>query len=149
MLGGNSIYQPWNIIGHAIPTLFLLFYDRKKWEYVLVGFLISTVVMDTPLWGVDVLQAHPNQDLWKENGVPTHDLWEWIAFYYNPIGTYGVWGDGYPPAWLIFWSVAGRIAAAIGLILYQHKSEKKRGKRLTFRIVQKRLRLIDPDEKIQ
>lgn len=148
MLGGNSIYQPWNIIGHGIPTLFLLFYDRKKWEYALVGFLISTVVMDSPIWGVDVLYAHPNQDLWKENGVPTHNLWEWIAFYYNPVGSYGVWDNWFPPAWLMFWSVAGRIAVAIGLILYQHGREKDRKARLTFRIVKKRLRLIELDEKI-
>jgi len=24
ILGGNSIYQPWNIIGHCIPGLFIL-----------------------------------------------------------------------------------------------------------------------------
>jgi len=134
MLGGNMIYQPWNIIGHLIPTLFLMFYNRKKLELALVGFLISTVVMDTPLWGIDVLYLHPSQHLWKENNLPTDNLWEWIAFYYNPIGTYGVWGsDWYPPAWLMFWSLPGRIALAGILILIQHKMEKKRGKLITFR----------------
>lgn len=31
ILGRNSIYQPWNIIGHCIPGLFLLLITPKRW----------------------------------------------------------------------------------------------------------------------
>jgi hypothetical protein len=50
-LGGNLYYQPWNIIGHCIPGLFLLLLSPKKAELFLAGVLISSAVMDSPLWG--------------------------------------------------------------------------------------------------
>ena len=128
MLGGNGIYQPWNVIGHIIPGLFLMLYRRDKIELAIAGVLISTVVMDTPLWGIEVLYFHPNEHLWKINDVPTDNIWEWISFYYNPIGTYGVWGVGnsFPSAAVIFWSIFARIFAAGSLIWFQNKHEENK-----------------------
>lgn len=126
MLGGNIIYQPWNIIGHLIPGLFLIFYKPSKIELAIAGILISTVVMDTPLWGAEVLYLHPNEHLWIQNNVPTDNIMEWITFYYNPIGTYGVWGPGnsFPSAAIIFWSIVARIGVAGFLIWFQNKHEE-------------------------
>jgi hypothetical protein len=52
ILGGNSIYQLWNVIGHCIPGLFLLVMTPKRWGLFLAGVLISSSVMDSLLWGV-------------------------------------------------------------------------------------------------
>ena len=49
IFGGNFYYQPWNVLGHMIPGLFLLLYFRSKKEELaiielfLAGILISTV----------------------------------------------------------------------------------------------------------
>jgi hypothetical protein len=52
IFGGNQLYQPWNIIGHCLPGLFMaLLFKEKKLELFVAGVLISTVVMDSPLWG--------------------------------------------------------------------------------------------------
>src|SRR5215472_6558755 len=57
MFGGDLKYQPWNIVGHMIPGLFLLLYFWSKRgelaiiELFLAGILISTATMDSPLWG--------------------------------------------------------------------------------------------------
>lgn len=128
MLGGNGVYQPWNLIGHLIPGLFLIFYKPDKIELAIAGFLISTVVMDTPLWGVEVLYFHPNQQLWIKDDVPTDNIWEWIGFYYNPIGTDGVWGasNSFPTAAVIFWSIVARIFGAGFLIWFQNKHEGRK-----------------------
>jgi hypothetical protein len=53
IFGGDLKYQPWNIIGHIIPGLFMLFYFRSKKEELaivelfLAGILISTATMDS------------------------------------------------------------------------------------------------------
>src|SRR5437879_9845246 len=63
IFGGNIYYQPWNVLGHMIPGLFLLLYFRSKKEELaiielfLAGILISTAIMDSPLWGVSVYMA--------------------------------------------------------------------------------------------
>jgi hypothetical protein len=135
ILGDNKYYQPWNIIGHAIPALLLLTLFPKKTELFLASILISSAVMDSPLWGVMRL-AH-GLPLWHiaegVNFVPTtidlNGLWQWIVYYYNPIGAYPVWADnwpegsGLPNAALIFWSVALRVVFAMALILWQKKQE--------------------------
>jgi hypothetical protein len=137
IFGGDSKYQPWNIIGHIIPGLFFLFYFRSKKEELaivelfLAGVLISTATMDSPLWGV-IRLAH-GTPLWHQvdthneptTGPPVAQLTTWILYYYNPIGLYGVWGGPLPNAAMIFWSVLGRIAGAVILILWQYKQEKK------------------------
>lgn len=137
ILGGNTLYQPWNIIGHCIPALLLLTIFPKKSELFIASILISSAVMDSPLWGV--MRLVNGLPLWHmENGqnfVPTsvdwNGLWQWIVYYYNPIGTYPVWGDdwpegsGLPNAALIFWSVALRVIIAVVFILWQKKQEEE------------------------
>jgi len=121
LFGGNVIYQPWNILGHFIPALFMLLFFPKKIEMFVAAFLISTVVMDTPLWGIERLYLH-NGILWNQTG-NTNSLAKWIAFYYNPLGFYGVWGSAFPTASILFFSIVARLGSAIGLIWYQHKLE--------------------------
>jgi len=131
-------YQPWNVIGHIIPGLFLLLYFwSKKGELAIIelfiaGILISTATMDSPLWGVIRLYGH-HIPLWhcvpceppkKLQIEQTNDLWTWVAYYYNPVGSYGVWAGAIPSAALLFWSVVGRIAGAVVLILWQYRQEK-------------------------
>ena len=82
ILGNNRIYQPWNIIGHCLPGLFLLLMTPKKWELFVAGVLLSTAVMDSPLWGVMRL-AH-NLPLWHSvngNFEDTTNITDWIVFY--------------------------------------------------------------------
>jgi len=144
IFGGDLKYQPWNIFGHMIPGLFLLFYFRSKKEELaivelfLAGILISTATMDSPLWGaIRLLHGNP---LWHcapcepppphnepTTGPPVIQLGTWIAYYYNPVGSYVVWDPNaaLPSAALIFWSVVGRIAGAIILIVWQYRQEKK------------------------
>jgi hypothetical protein len=133
-LGGNLYYQPWNIIGHCIPGLFLLLLSPKKAELFLAGVLISSAVMDSPLWGVMRLAHVPPLPLWHIQGdndfAITWNLWEWTVYYYNPIGSYQVWEDywlapGLPTAALIFWSVALRIILAAVLIIWQNRQEEE------------------------
>ena len=121
LFGGNAIYQPWNIIGHFIPALFMLLFFPKKIEMFVAAFLVSTVVMDTPLWGVERLYLHHGA-LWNQSG-DTKSLSDWIAFYYNPLGSYGIWDKAFPTATIMFFSIVARLGAAIGLIWYQHKLE--------------------------
>jgi hypothetical protein len=125
LFGGNIYYQPWNIIGHFLPALFLLLLDPRKIEFFLAGFLISTAVMDLPVWGVERIYAHHGY-LWLEHS-NTYSVSAWSQFYYNPIGTYGVWGSTFPTAMVMFWSVVGRLLAAGFLIWYQTKIEKEAG----------------------
>jgi hypothetical protein len=69
IFGGNLVYQPWNVIGHIIPGLFLLLYFRSQKEELAIielfiaGILISTATMDSPLWGVIRLYGH-GTSLW-------------------------------------------------------------------------------------
>ena len=100
----------WNVIGHLISRLFLVWWTPKKVELFVAGDLISSVVMDSPLWGVIREEGH-NLPLWhivetEENFVNTCDVDKWIQFYYNPGGSYGVWdiSSGFPSAAMIFWS---------------------------------------------
>jgi hypothetical protein len=144
IFGGDLKYQPWNIIGHIIPGLFMLFYFRSKKEELaivelfLAGILISTATMDSPLWGaIRLLHGNP---LWHclpceppppqnepTTGPPAIQFMTWIAYYYNPVGSYVVWNPTapFPSAALIFWSVVGRIAGAVILIVWQYRQEKK------------------------
>lgn len=48
----NQVYQPWNIIGHCIPALILLAFFPKKFELFIASILISSAIMDSPLWGL-------------------------------------------------------------------------------------------------
>lgn len=121
LFGGNKIYQPWNIIGHTIPGLFMLILDPRKIEYFIAGFLISTAVMDLPVWGVERL-AHGGI-LWTQHG-NTYSITKWMEFYYNPFGVYGVWSGTFPTASVIFVSVFLRLIGAGILIWLQHHLEK-------------------------
>jgi hypothetical protein len=151
IFGGNIKYQPWNIIGHIIPGMFmLLFFKSKKErdeiaiiELFIAGILISTAVMDSPLWGAVRIWWH-HFDLWyitpppDPHQAPTTDIIKWIIFYYNPVGNYLVWDGswilpGLPNAAMIFWSVAGRIAGAITLIFWQYRQEKNNKPKSTIR----------------
>ena len=129
MFGGDLIYQPWNVIGHCIPGLFLVLWTPKKLELFIAGALISSIIMDSPLWGVIRLGHH--LPLWYldengENFVNTCDLTKWIPYYYNPIGLYPVWNtpSGLPNAAMLFWSIIGRSVAAALLIFFQARQEK-------------------------
>jgi hypothetical protein len=133
-LGGNQFYQPWNIIGHCIPGLFLLLLTPKKVELFLAGVLISSAVMDSPLWGAMRFAHVPPLPLWHIQGdndfAITWSLWEWTVYYYNPIGGYQVWEDywlapGLPTAAMIFWSVALRLILAAVLIIWQNRQEEE------------------------
>jgi hypothetical protein len=133
LFDNNSLYQPWNIIGHFIPGLFLLLFLPKKIELVIVGVLISSSIMDSPLWGiVRIVNGDP---LWhmegKVNFVETNNLIEWIVYYYNPIGDHQVWKDswpikGQPTAALIFWSIIARIVGSIILIKWEDKQDREK-----------------------
>jgi hypothetical protein len=131
LFGGDISYQPWNVIGHLIPGLFLVWWTPKKVELFVAGALISSVVMDSPLWGVIRIDGHA-LPLWylntpnAESFANTCDISKWIPFYYNPVGTYGVWSIiGFPSAAVIFWSLVGRLLAAGLLIWWQAKQEKE------------------------
>ena len=124
ILGGNSIYQPWNIIGHCITGLFLILLTPKRWGLFLAGVLISSSVMDSPLWGL--MRLTHDLPLW-DAGIDceirdTSSFIDWLVFYYNPIGTCQVWKDpwpvsGQPTSMLIFWSIVSRVVITIVLIL--------------------------------
>jgi hypothetical protein len=132
IFGGDQFYQPWNVVGHLIPGLFLVWWTPKKIELFVAGALISSVVMDSPLWGVIRVDEH-GLPLWHMNihenvksFANTCDINKWIQFYYNPVGTYGVWdiSSGIPSAAMIFWSLVGRSLGAGLLIWWQAKQEK-------------------------
>jgi hypothetical protein len=133
ILGNNRIYQPWNIIGHCLPGIFLLLMMPKRWELFIAGLLLSTAVMDSPLWGVMRLYAH-GLPLWhtvNENFEDTTKIIDWIVFYYNPVGSHKVWKDswpveGQPTAALIFWSLVARVVIAILLVTWQERQEMKK-----------------------
>ena len=133
LFNNNSLYQPWNIIGHFIPGLFLLLFLPKKIELVIVGVLISSSIMDSPLWGI--IRIANDGPLWhmveKENFVETNNLTQWIVYYYNPIGGHQVWKDswpigGQPTSALIFWSIIARIVGSIILIKWEDKQDKQK-----------------------
>lgn len=124
ILGGNSIYQPWNIIGHCIPGLFLILMTPKRWALFLAGVLISSSVMDSPLWGV--MRLTHDLPLWDADKNclirDTPSFLNWLIFYYTPVGTCQVWKDswpipGQPTSMLIFWSIIARVGIALLLIL--------------------------------
>jgi hypothetical protein len=146
IFGGNELYQMWNIGGHFIPGLFMLFgFKEHRLELFLAGFLISTVVMDSPLWGIERKGFH-GFSLWKAqteasesiSNPPhcpvqhslTYSIKDWIVYYYNPMGFYLVWDcpwlfPNFPSAAAIFWSLVGRILAAALLIWYQERIESR------------------------
>lgn len=131
MFGGDQIYQPWNIIGHCIPGLFLLWLTPKRLELFVAGALISSVIMDSPLWGV--LRLEHDLPLWYmdsdgQNFVNTCSIDKWISYYYNPVGLYPVWDTqvGLPNAAMIFWSIILRGVGAGLLIRVQARHEPER-----------------------
>ncbi len=143
IFGGNQSYQPWNVAGHFIPGLFLLFFKPRKWELFLAGFLISTAVMDSAIWGAERLLMNSKAQLWDLQG-QTRSLVDWIRYYYNPVGLYGVWGHqgwifhDFPNAATIFWSIVGRLTAAGLLIWYQNKLESEKKEELSLKQLFKR-----------
>jgi hypothetical protein len=136
IFGGNLIYQPWNIIGHLIPGLFLLLTLPDKFEIFIAAFLISTVVMDSPMWGIERIYMHHGV-LWNQT-TNTSDMANWILFYYNPLGTYGVWDGTFPTASVMFVSLAARLAVAIFLITYQSKIESEINRQVNLKQLIKR-----------
>lgn len=132
LFGGDHVYQPWNVIGHLIPGLFLVWWTPKRVELFVAGALISSVVMDSPLWGV--LRLEHGLPLWYmneigENFVNTCNNANWISYYYNPIGSYAVWNNpaGFPSAAILFWSIIGRSLGA-GLLIWWQARQEKAGK---------------------
>jgi hypothetical protein len=132
LFGGDYVYQPWNVIGHLIPGLFLACWTPKRVELFVAGALISSVIMDSPLWGV--LRLEHGLPLWYmnesgENFVNTCNLGSWISYYYDPIGSYPVWNNpiGFPTAALLFWSLIGRSLGA-GLLIWWQARQEKQGK---------------------
>jgi hypothetical protein len=132
IFGGNMFYQAWNVFGHIIPTVFAGLRRPTDWRLYFAGFFASTLVMDSPLWGVIRLYWH-HTALWTAGPggtqAPTNDLWEWVSYYYNPFGHYLVWDSPwpfapYPTAWLIFWSLIIRGLFAVLLVLWQRSQEK-------------------------
>jgi hypothetical protein len=138
IFGGNGVYQLWNIVGHFLPGLFMaLLFKKNKLELFIAGVLISTLVMDSPLWGIERKVVH-GLPLWMGNttsdGNHTHitewHIEKWVKYYYNPEGFYLVWDHywlfpGFPNAATIFWSIVGRAGAAFLLIWYFYKIESK------------------------
>jgi hypothetical protein len=141
VIGDKNVYQPWNIIGHCIPGLFMLLLQPRKIELFVAGVLISSAVMDSPLWGVAKLYVY-DLPLWHEvtvvniNGTttsncyaPTESLSDWIVYYYNPSGTCQLWeGDGFPWAGLptgalMLLSLIGRLVGGAALIWWQNRQE--------------------------
>jgi hypothetical protein len=132
IFGGNMYYQAWNVFGHLIPSVFAGLRRPKDWRLYFAGFFASTVVMDSPLWGVIRLYWH-HTTLWTGgpggSHVPTNNFWDWVLYYYNPFGHYLVWDSPwpfapYPTAWLIFWSLIIRVLFAVLLIFWQRGQEK-------------------------
>lgn len=126
VFGGNHIYQPWNIAGHLIPALFMFFLKPLKIEYFIAVFLLSTAIMDSPMWGLERLLR--GNLLWAENHLPTTSITEWIKYYYNPIGFYHVWDQdwlipNFPSAAAIFWSLVIRLGSVISLIILERRSK--------------------------
>jgi hypothetical protein len=146
ILGKNNNYQIWNILGHTIPSLIFFLYF-KKIELLIIGLLVSSSIMDSPLWGLARLLFYNDTGLWNcldgkcefTDGCAvkystTYNLLEWIVFYYNPIGTYPVWDEDGDPGWpakclptssIIFWSLIIRISIAVLLINWQNTIEKR------------------------
>lgn len=127
IFGGNQFYQPWNIAGHFIPSLFMFFFKPLRVEYFLAVFLLSTAVMDSPIWGAERLLR--GNLLWSENHIPTTSIFEWIKYYYNPVGFYGVWDHdwllpNFPNAASIFWSIVARIIIVLLFIWYELRKRK-------------------------
>jgi hypothetical protein len=89
--------------------------------------------MDSPLWGVVRIYEHAlplwhigmNQNMASFSNIC--DIKIWILFYYNPVGSYGVWNimDAIPNASMIFWSLIGRSLGAGLLIWWQDRQEKE------------------------
>jgi hypothetical protein len=132
IFGGNMYYQAWNVFGHLIPSVFAGLRRPKDWRLYFAGFSASTVVMDSPLWGVIRLYWH-HTTLWSGgpggSHAPTNNFWDWVFYYYNPFGHYLVWDSPwpfapYPTAWLIFWSLILRGLFAVLLVLWQRSQEK-------------------------
>lgn len=130
LFAGEASYQSWNLIGHLIPGMFLLWWTPKKYELFVAGALISSIVMDSPIWGI--IRLEHSLPLWymDENGqnfAPTCNIINWIQYYYNPTGFYPVWNtfSGLPTAAILFWSIIGRAAATVLLIWWQAKQEKE------------------------
>lgn len=122
LAGGDKVYQIWNVIGHFVPGTFMLILDPRKLEYFFAGFLISTAVMDSPVWPVERVYAH-HGILWTQHG-NTNSIVKWMEFYYNPIGNYGVWSGTFPTASIMFVSIFLRLLGAGILIWLQHHLEK-------------------------
>jgi hypothetical protein len=127
IFGGNLLYQPWNVAGHAIPLAFIYVFHKKKFEYPLAGLLLSTAVMDSPLWGgIRLLRS---ASLWCAHpSPPVCTFYEWVFYYYNPIGGYLVWSSpfffpNFPSAALMCWSLVGRFVACGFLMLLQRRIE--------------------------
>lgn len=134
-MGGNMIYQTWNIIGHCIPGLFMLIWFPRRFELFIAGVLISSVIMDSPIWGVMKIDGH-HQMLWDP--APTSSVLNWMVYYYNPVGLYTVWNwfHGQPTAALMFWGVVARMVAAFLLIWIQDRQESQ-GKEFKLRNLMK------------
>ncbi len=134
----GSYYQVWNYLGHPLPSLFWLFIAPKKWEFWVAAILISTAVMDSPLWGA--IREIQGYNFWCDPSEPFRyredcTFREWFAFYYNPIGNYTILGREstltfsgifIPTAWMMFTSLLARFVGAWLLIYKQYRDEKRK-----------------------
>jgi hypothetical protein len=112
----------------------MFFFKPLRIEYFLAVFLISTAVMDSPIWGIERLSR--GNLLWTENHIPTTSIIEWIKYYYNPIGFYSVWDHdwlfpNFPSAAAIFWSIVVRVGAVSLFIWYEYLHKRIYYQKLT------------------
>jgi hypothetical protein len=109
------------MIGHIIPFSFALMFRPLEPQLFITGFLISTTIMDSPLWRI--VRLWYGLPLWHSDQVPTFSIVDWIIYYYNPFGFYLVWDSScifpeFPNAAATFWSVVGRTTAAVIVLLW-------------------------------
>lgn len=138
-LAGDTGYQIWNWLGHFIPASFYLIMLRGAYKtFWIAAGLLSTGVMDSPLWGVTrMLRGYADMDngFWcrgaQDFDFPQCGFADWLAFYYNPIGAYPVL-PAFPvgeasivvTSAAIFWSFLLRISL-FGFIWFYFISKRK------------------------
>jgi len=105
-------YQVLNGIGHFLPTLVFLWLHPARWEFAVSAGIFSTIVMDSPLWGL--YHQHIYHSLpWG------YDWITWSTLYFNPFVD-KVWWNlyGLPvSSAVMFWSLILRVLAITGLIM--------------------------------
>ena len=78
-------YQLLNVVGHFLPVLAFVWMNREQWEIGVSAGVFSTLIMDSPLWGVFQQYAY---------GVLPYgyDWLTWSSLYFNPFVDKVWWG---------------------------------------------------------